>query len=495
MTMPNLESEIRKYKLDELLILNASLSRDLFLQGKAFKEIEIRKGIGAFSQSFYQYLTAWGLSDLSFVAIKNSNDYRAKVPEGNDILHLNDLLIGLSDDLADEKIKHLKAQDIKAHILFGLSQKQFWYQDIVRGRAVVNNFLRYFILLDQIPLKYFPSYRKPNDDLIDITGFDIHSLSQLLLAIWSYVLTTSVILRITLSKELKEALPLWTEENIYKCISIFMGDYNFYRNPSHANNPLFFRPIIKTDTNKLIVSNIFILGRKFYEGIYWIIRDEYRKKNSQAFINNFGNYYEKYAEEILSFYLEPHQYERIKKGKGKKADWLIDTKDYLLIIEQKSCLMTASLKEEYPLLPELDGYLDNFREAYLQIKETIADLGNSGKAIIKLVLHFEKIYVGEAVVKERLHKLCECDIKDLSNYFLIDTEEFERLIQVFSEDEEIFNRIIRTKIIYEANTPPGEGREFKYIISKHYRTQNIKFLDHHIHYFDKLFGSLLSKGT
>lgn len=494
MEKSHLEKEIGKYKLDDLLILNSTLSRGLFLKGSAFEEIEIKSILGALIRSYTQYLTAWGLSDLSYIAIKNSNDYRLNIPERKDVIRLNNFLIGHIDDLGEKRRKTLNKADIKAHILFGLSQKEFWYQDIVRNRKLVNSFLRYYILLDQIPPKYFPQHRQPKDDLIEITGFDIQGFSQLLLAIWSYILTTSVVLRITVSNELKEVIPLWTEENIQKCIQFFTGDYNFYRSPSHSNNPLFFRPIIKTDTGKLVVSNVFILGRKFYEGIYWLIRDEYRKKNSQLFIKNFGAYYEKYIEEVLNYYLESYQFEKIETGKGKKADWLINTKNYLLVVEQKSCLMTVALKEEYPALPELDKYLENFKKAYLQIENTVSDLGNSGKVIIKLVLHFETFYVAEVVIKERINKLCETQIKNLANYFLIDTEEFERLIQALSENENIFDKIIKTKIGYESNTPPGEGREFKYIINKHYKTQNIKYLDDYIHCFDRLFGSLFLDG-
>lgn len=490
MAVPKLESEIRKYKLDELLILNATLSRDLFLQKKAFKEIEIRKKIGAFSQSFYQYLTAWGLSDLSFIAIKNSNDYRAIFPQGHDILHLNNLLIGLSDDLADKEISDLKAQDIKTKILFGLSQKEFWYQDILRGGKLVNNFLRYYLLLDQIPAKYFVSQKQPKDDLILLTGFDIKGFSQLLLAIWTHILTVSVVINISIEREVKGAIPLWTEENILKCLSFLTADYRYYRDPSHRNNPLFFKPIIKTDSNKLIVGNVFIFARKFYEGIYWLIRDHYR--NCQLFLNNFGNYYEKYIEEILKFYLGGGQFERVEKIKGRRADWLIHTKEYLLVVEQKSCLLTIALKEEYPSLPDLDSYLlKNFKEAYSQLENTVRYLGQTRKVIIKLVLHFENLYVGEATIKERINRLCEREIDDLSNFFLIDTEEFEELIQILADDEDIFNKVISKKIEYESEVPPGEGKEFKYIIDKFYKGKSIRFFDSQAHFFNGLWGESL----
>ena len=490
MARSHLETQIGKFKLDDLLILNATLSRELFLKGHAFEDVEVQVNRGTFTQKVIQYLTGWGLSDLSYLAIMNSNNYRSTIPNRGDVILLNNLLGEYTNNLAQQRMEVLEKADVKAHILFGLSQKQFWYQEIAGNRKLINNFLRYFILLDQIPSKYFPKRTQPKSDLMRLTGFNIRDFSQLILAVWAYVLTTSVVLRITVSKDLKEVIPLWTEDNTYKCIRVFTGDYEFYRKPWHANNPLFFKPIIETANNMFIVSNVFILARKFYEGIYWLIREDYKAQNSQTFTNDFGDYYEKYIEEILTYYLQQHPFEKVKKGKGRQADWLIHTKNYLLVIEQKSCLMTVALKEEYPSMPTLDKYLEKFAEAYMQIENTASGLEEKGKKIVKLVLHFEKFYVAEAVLKERVNKLCSGQVKDVSNYFLIDTGVFEGLIQALSEDENVFNKIVEKKIEYESRLPPGEGREFKHIINTYYKTRSIKYLDNYKHYFDRLFGDL-----
>ena len=44
-----------------------------------------------------------------------------------------------------------------------------------------------------------------------------------------------------------------------------------------------------------------------------------------------------------------------------------------------------------------------------------------------------------------MNGLCKDEIHDLSNYYFIDTEEFEQLMQVLSEDEAAFNKIIEPK--------------------------------------------------
>lgn len=488
--MNELEREIKKYKLDELLILFADQSKELFLNNIPFKEVEWKRYIGGLLQVFKQPLPAWGLADLSCLAIKLSNDYRSSNPQVDDVYKLNNLLAKVSDDEAKRKKTDISQQDMKAHILFGLSQKQFWYQEIIRATNIYYNFLRYYILLHEIPL-LCPTHRFPDEDLFDTTGFNINNFSQLLMAGFAYNYNSSSLINLKISDELKEKFSILTEDNLSKCLDFFIGDYNFYRTTSIPNNPLYIKPLIRTDKGKLIISNAFIWARKLYEGIYWIIRNKYMEEGSQAFTNKFGEYYEKYIEEVLRYYLKQNQYRRIiNKGERNKADWLIETDQYILVVEQKSSLMTISLKEEYPSLTILDEYLTkNFKEAYIQIAETIKAIGESSKTVIKLILHFEKFFLGEAIIKDRVNQLFKDSINDLSNYFFIETEEFEKLIQILSEDEDVFNKIIEIKLSYEEKHPLAEVIEFNFIINKYAPISEIKFLESRRHYFDSLLNT------
>ncbi len=480
-----LEKEIKKFKLDELLLSLAELSREIFLNDDFLKKVTWQRRVGGLLQKFEQLIPAWVLADISYTAIRNSNDHRSQIPTFEDICKLANLSAQASGELAAKRKEEIAKEDMKIHILLGLSQKQFWYQEITRGGNLYYNFLRYFILLSKFPRNHFPHHKQPSDDLLELTGFDIESFAQLQMAGFAWVHHSSSI-NFKVADELKEKCPILTEENLRSCIGHFTGDYNYYRGSSFPNNPLFFKPIIKTSTNKFIISNAFIWARKFYEGIYWLIRDKYMRLQSQAFINNFGEYYEKYIEEVLGFYLQSAQYEKVEAGERRKADWLIHTDRYVLVVEQKSCLMTISLKEEYPSLIQLDRYLDNFKEAYLQIADTVRDLCKTDKTIIKLILHFEKFYLGEALIKERVNSLCKDELQDLSNYFFIDTEEFEKLMQVLSEDEAAFNKIIETKIEYEDSAPISEGKEFIHMINRCAPVIEIRYLEDHKHLFDGL---------
>ena len=487
-----LAKELKKLKLDELLLLLANQSKDLFQNNTAIKFLELTRRIGTLSGKMFQPLTAWNLADLSYLAILNSNDYRSKSPYENDIYILNNLLARISNEDAPKKSKDVEKKDIKANLLFGLSQKQFSYQDTFK--TIYYNFLRYYTLLNEMP-KLLPQYKLPKDDLLEIAGFDIDDFSRLLLAGISFIQAPeSSSISFKVPDDLQSLAPILTTENLQKCLNFFIGDYSYYRNvPIKPNvNPLYFRPIVRTSTAKIIISNAFIWARKFYEGIYWIIRNKYQQIGSQDFINHFGEYYENYIEQLLGYYLKSYQYTKIKRFADKKsADWRIETSNYLLIIEQKSCLMNIELKEEFPSLEKLDEFLArNFKKAYEQINTTITGISKNKKPIIKLILHFEKLYFAEAIIKERVNKMCEGTIEDLSYYFFIDTEEFERLMQCLSEDEASFDTIIKTKCEYEEKgPPPGTGLAFQDIIRR-YSKFNINFLLKYKYVFDGLFPNL-----
>lgn len=485
--MNDLEKAIRKYKLDDLLFLIAEISRDMYQNKKFLKDVIWKNRVNTLI-TFRHFFVASDLVDLSYYAIKNSNDYRSVAPTEEDVYQLNNILLKIIDEDAKRKKEEINKKGIEAHILLGLPQKQFWYQDIIRDRNIYYNFLRYYILLSEIP-SLFPEIKRPNDDLIDITGFNIKNFSQLLMAVFAY--NHSDLNKIVLHKELTEKIPILTETNIRKMLHFFSADYKYYRQTSFPNNPIFFKPIIETDTHKLIISNAFIWAKKVYEGIFWIIRDKHLKENSQTFTNGFGKYYEGYVQKLLDYYLKSPQYEKIKKSENeKRADWLIYTKNYILIIEQKSCLMIIALKKEYPSLEKLDDYLENFKKAYTQLAETEKMIGKTEKKIVKLVLHFEKFFIGETLIKERVSTLCKDEIKDFSNYFFIDTEEFERLIQILADDEESFNKIMETKFIYEASAPISVGKEFSSIIDKNVALKENRYLESHKNLFDGLFENL-----
>jgi len=482
-----LDLTIKKYKLDNLLLLIADKSREMYLGGKSFETIDWYRKIGGFDQKLSQLMPIWGLAELSFRAICNSNDHRSREANFQDLCALNNLLAEVTDKKAGGNISYTSSGGAGTAMLLGLSQTQFWWQEIAKNRnSVVYSFLRYYLLLYKIP-NYFSQFKHPDKDLFEITGFNIPDFSKLLFVLYAWTATTptsEISLLKDIAPEITEKNPIVTLENIARGMQFFVGDYDYYRS-GHVYNPLFFRPIVKTQTGRLIVSNTFIIVRKFYEGIYWLIRDKYRAIDSRDFTSAFGYYYERYINEILEFYLKPGTFRKIDQE--GKADWIIESDKYTLIIEQKSSMMSIELKKQYPSIEKMDEYLQNFLKARKQLQNTVVDAKDKNKEIIKLILHFEIMHFKESLIKKELIRLEGSKQEDFRNCYLIDTEEFEQLIQLLSDDLEGFYEVIKIKRDYDiAPPPPVEGLDFSDVIKKNKKWVRIRFLEASRNIFDGL---------
>lgn len=331
---------------------------------------------------------------------------------------------------------------------------------------------------------------RSKQEILSITGFNLEEFATLLFIVYAWLITNKspeiVPGTLLADKSISEKIPIVTEENIQKCIALFTADYDFYRKTDHPNNPLFFKPIVRTQTGRLMIANAFLWGRKFYEGIYWLIRGKYLEANSRDFTASCGKYYEQYVEQILNYYLKNDDFEKIEQE--GKADWYIYTDKYLLIIEQKSSLMSIALKREYPSKEQFNEYLEILKKAIKQLKNTENSV-NENRIIIKMVLTFEKLYFKDAFIKEELNIAysSEENANPLEHCYFIDTEEFEQLIQILAGNNKKFDEIIATKMAYEKEPPaPIEGRDFKDIISKIHGWKLFKFLEDKKYIFDQL---------
>ena len=145
-----LDLVIKRYKLDDLLLLIAEKSREMYLKGVALETIEWYHKIS--DQKFSQIMPIWGLSELSYRAICNCNDHRSVEAGFEDLCELNNLLAEVTDNKAGGKSSYTSHSGAQAALILGLSQAQLWWQKIARDRnSIVYDFLRYYLLLYKIP--------------------------------------------------------------------------------------------------------------------------------------------------------------------------------------------------------------------------------------------------------------------------------------------------------------------------------------------------------
>lgn len=483
-----LDNAIKQYKLDDLLCLIGIKSQEMLMKKVPFEWLEWKVGA---HETLKQLMPVWGLAELSYRAIKNSNDHRSKRPTLKDLHRLNNLLAKVTDEYSRNR-RNKTNEEARITVFWGVPTEQLWWQDMARGgKYIYYNFIRNYLLLKEMP-KHFIEFKQPEDDLREITGFDIEDFSKLLLVFqaWTSMSTSEITIK-GFSKEITEAEPILTEDNLTKCLVHLSGDYSYYRE-QHPNNPLFFKPIVQTSNKRFIISNAFILTRKLYEGVYWIIRDKYLKLGLQDFTNAFGKYYERYIQELLGYYLKPKDFEKLDSKQGG-ADWLVHTNKYVLIIEQKSSLMSVALKKHYPSLDKFEQYLGGFKEACIQLDKTQKQINIRDKKVIRLILHFESLILKEKYIKPEIKKLLNPE-HNLNMLYLIDTHEFERLIQVLSKDESAFDMIIDRKVEGEKGTLlPADGLDFDYIIQELIGWKEIDFLEQHKSVFENLFKEVMSR--
>jgi len=481
---------LKRTKLDILLDLISRITVEMYNKGIVIVPLEAIKPIYGFRRKVKQHLTIWNLMEIAYYAIKNSTDHRDDEPILYDLLELHNEYIGFQDHLTkelEEDIKKSRDAFYYAY-MYGLGNKQLYYQKIFTKPELKYHLLRYYLMLVEIPTN-FTELKTPDIDCKDITGLDIKTFCRLIEAMVLYNIKVKNTLNDEdlnyIIKNIKGEHKDYTIENLIKVRDYFVGDYSFYRKDHPTHNPFIFKPIIKTKTNKYIVSCFHIWFQKIIEGIYWIIRDYYMNQQSEFFTERFGNYFEEYTRMLLDFYLPANMYKRIeveKKDGIKRADWVIYTERYILIIEQKSGLMPIEFKEENINLAGLENYLlRTYMRGIQQLNSTETDFKKTDKKIVKLLLHFEYLNFGEGIIKDLLKKVSLkngiLDEESFKNLFFIEINEFERLIQILSEDENIFDNIIEKKFELNKMNNITVGKEFYIPIQEFYHKKEVVFLE------------------
>lgn len=489
--MKNLISEIKKFNLYDLLEIFSFISIEMFLENKFLFHERITKHIGMVPKVYNQFLTSWDLLRLSHIALLNSKDYiLSNKPNYNDIMLLKNLLLDYDESNRKKIDQKLNNKEIIDHIFIGHTFEQIWFQDILRHKKKLYDFLRNYIILLIVPNNINLDQTFTNNFSIGINEFIEH-----MFIIFTYVKCKNPIIDINkLFNEFNINEKFIKKDKLMICIQNFSEKVIYYRNDD-KNNRLIHKPIVCTNNNNYIISNVFLLLQKLNDGVYWLIRDFYKNKNSKEFLIEFGDMFENYVKLLLQFYLNPNKFEKlIPNNKNKIADWIITTDKYIIIVEQKSTLLRNDVKNKLFDLFDLDSGLSQFVKSFEQIEQTIIQKNLlDHNNVIKVTLHYEKIFQVETNFKDRLLKQINKKPNTIiGHYYLINIDEFELLIQVLSENEEIFNKIIEHKIKNETDKPIHEGNCFKDIIVEYYDVKDIKFLESYKYIYDEISNKIFN---
>ena len=239
---------------------------------------------------------------------------------------------------------------------------------------------------------------------------------------------------------------------------------------------LYTKPIIKIG-NKYISANPNLLISLFSNCIFWVIRNEYLKRDSQNFTNAFGVFFEMYVEEILKNCVEKENYQKIKEKKEKRADWYLNLCGYNFLVEQKSSVSLLGIKQNRPDILRMKEYIiKTWGEAAEQLFRTEQE--ESIDDPIKIILLYEDYYKGECL--DLLFNL-KPTIENDGKYWLLTIGEFETLMLLYSEDKKLFTKIVEEKNKREI-TRSKEGRTleqifYNYGICKNEYLNRFKIMD------------------
>jgi hypothetical protein len=450
---------LRRIKLDSLLILIANEIGGMFERNKPMINIPVIRFNGPLYQKGNVTVLAWNLSDLAYLAIQKSNDFRKIEPSSNDLVTLCNLFLAWDNKRSSEEYDGLDKNEMLLKMMVGLSQKQFWYQEIHRIREEFN---RQVELLEVIPSQ-IGSQVDLEGACKDVSGFDLRTFRTILLALFSVALHQSDLSYLTSDGSLLDIHPALTVQNVLQVADLYTGDYQEFRQSPLLENHFFVKPIVRTSFNRLIAVNTYMFAKKVADGPFWIIRDYYLNKGSQAFVNVFGGYFEYYVEKLLQHCLPSESFARVSPPKsGKYADWFVYTQNYRIIIELKSSIAGLMMRRLYPDIESIRNYLEKFQEGVLQLDSTAQAFPEPSRTTIKLLVHYETFYLSDGLLRPHVIDAIKGKLTNTEHVYFCDIGEFEWFISLLQDSEALAERILAAKI----DTNFAEGREFSQVIPR-----------------------------
>jgi len=443
---------VRKFPTSNVLFKCGLYSLDLFNKNLVFQNYTV--GVEG-----KQTITQWGLFLIANRSILKSNDGRGSGLTDRDFISLNSLAGSLSDPITKERNA--------TSFLQRIAQEQFPAQE----SNSVNVLARYYLIFDNSDL---------GNKFLAIHGISIENYMLIGMSIFGLLLTNkSPIIdfqNMKIQTTNQKILQIFTDNNKNCFKKLAFADHLTFRALSQVSlaipgyekyefNALYSRPIIICDERfsawkgKSIVPNIKLIINKITGGIYWDLRDHFRKQDSQEFLNEFGNHFKDYVGKILVNYFGKDNVKDLDickekmSIKGKIADWYVELEDIEIIIECKSSLMKQIVKQTF--IPEM--FQDwcrksKFSSAVDQLLETDKLLPKTRKKRYRVIVILEDLYLLEV---PDVKKMLDNRINDFYVMRVAELENMENWIKKYG-----IKRIFEEKETVDKNNNSADGREF-----------------------------------
>lgn len=477
---------IRKYSTVELLKFCSNLSIEMYNNKEPFKIENIpyyyKNGVKAGRIDFIY--KQHEIINLIYLSILYGNDYRKLKMDKNEFVNTLDKLKKYKNELSGKDKNVVKKYQEFFAVLFN---EQIEFQKV---NTSINRFNRICFIFDYINKKYtgHPQYIDFELEVSKITGMSMNEYNEinLLLTLLTVGSKNSDLTEMIGTMDLNLDSFSFNVRDLQKFLDANSKDYSYYRNIDNGSenwNNLKYSPLVKTDRDgHVLVSNIYAFIICFSTKLYWLIRDKYKNIKSQKFTNYFGYCFEMYLKELLEYY-NVEKYEKINEKSNEQPDWLIETKDYNFIIEQKATLFTIGSRET-----TLDNKYEEIGKFVKVIKKAMSQLSSfeikNEKKTLRLCLTFEEVDGIEPIQELSTDDL---NIEDKELYWLVNISDFEKLIYLMTNNYDEFKKIIEKKIELE-QTHYNNGRSFEKLLPK----EN-EYIKARIDYFKRMSDDIINK--
>lgn len=454
---------LRQFTLDKLLmrisqesmrLLSCNGSGHLFgAERKSYTTMNPLNGLRLEQEVI---VSAWGLVDLAYDAIRASNDYRGI--DTNEMLYP---LISAAEQMKEKReaefLKSLPQDENRRDFflyLWGFAGEQFKMEEL--GEALICAARDLYILFESAKrVKDIPDIE---GIVLNETGVSWQRVVTVLFLAWAASATTPKI------QEIKEYIS-WdenlSEKDFDTVIERYTANYEIIRKSELGRQVLYTKPYVMTQKGDLISVNCFLSLLLYEHSILWIIRDNYNKRGDQGFISMFGYCFEAYFAELLEEYVEQTNYERLHEAKTRRADWKLTLGGYKILIEQKSGLLGLPAKQSAPDVDKIKTFAErSVIKAIRQLSNTEKEL-NDGK-YIKIILLYEDYLQPE--ILEKFFMLDSCDVENDHYYWLVTIEEMEVLLYTYKHDPQRFVSIMQEKVKREIECS-SEGRRWQLLLN------------------------------
>lgn len=435
--------QLSKYNHKVLLKKFGELNFKVYKQkfDKKDKFLHIKLSDYGLGSTGYMHISHWTVRDIILQIIRRHSTYTFS---GLSTISDREMyyLIGLYNDYENELSKMtLKINDVH-FTLFAIGEQQF------RGQvsAFIVDKKRNDIILNNLDTSQYFDVDNAIKDTLELNRDELRFILMLIISFY-------------ITKNFEDPYKLSIDTNVfdekkipnfyqkfYKVIDYYTvsKDYILSYNLNYSR----YRHLFAKIDDVCVLIDGFMLEDKIADAELWITRDYYQSNvdlyGKEYFPNKYGELFEEYIEyvclqeglkhKIFNINIVENSNSFFFTYEGKKVDYVLETKKYRMVIECKSGIKPAAIKDSNTHYEVFFKFFKKiFERGAEQILTAIENSKATEKTIIGVIIHAEKTFMKTRIKNKYL---LDSGLDKYRNILLLDIHEFELLIGLLKQSED-----------------------------------------------------------